>query len=539
MAHPDGHNPAHDDYDDAEREAAADGEHPFHVDRRTMRDIVEGKMAANVQTIRFLSSGTFHKAYLIVLADGRELVFRIARRHMPRLKTESEVATLNYVRLHTAIPVPFVHHYDANPLNRIGGEYILMSKAPGVPLSKHYYHLSGDTLRKLLRNVAELIVPLFAHRFPKTGSLYMSRPLKYYQTRAPTGAPPTGDEFFVGPIVSWAFFGGGRGEESSIDRGPWSSTRAYLTSATEREIDAVRAEGSGRAQHHRPHLPPEDYEYDSSTDVSDNEDEHWRTARWARGAGGISDSDSDPGEVAYRDYRRTQRGSFLIAHTVQRVDACKKEMARFLRVMESLGAYPSGGKDEFSLDMHDISLQNIFVDEEDPSKITCVIDWESTTVRPLWFCAHVPSFLEHAYPHPQLPPNVSASSLFWQEASKIEDVGAQWAQTEQEGQALRAAHRVIEWDGWEEGLVATILGDEEEDDGEPTQRPPSHFGTVVPATEGGLVVVKSRSPRSGIGFKGGGVNGNGASKAGAGVDLALLNGVEERLRRNGLLEDSN
>ena len=53
---------------------------------------------------------------------------RVARRFMPRLKTESEVATMRYLRERTNIPVPTVYHYDANPYNRLGGEYILMSK---------------------------------------------------------------------------------------------------------------------------------------------------------------------------------------------------------------------------------------------------------------------------------------------------------------------------------------------------------------------------------------------------------------------------
>jgi hypothetical protein len=47
---------------------------------------------------------------------------------MPRLKTESEVATLRYLRENTRVPVPEVICYDANPYNRLGGEWILMSK---------------------------------------------------------------------------------------------------------------------------------------------------------------------------------------------------------------------------------------------------------------------------------------------------------------------------------------------------------------------------------------------------------------------------
>lgn len=35
---------------------------------------------------------------------------------------------MEFLRKHTNCPVPTVFHYDANPYNRLGGEYILMSK---------------------------------------------------------------------------------------------------------------------------------------------------------------------------------------------------------------------------------------------------------------------------------------------------------------------------------------------------------------------------------------------------------------------------
>ena len=75
-----------------------------------------------------LTFSVLTQGYLVTLVDRREVVARVARRFMPRLKTESEVATMNYLREHTSIPVPEVYHYDANPYNRLGGEYILMSK---------------------------------------------------------------------------------------------------------------------------------------------------------------------------------------------------------------------------------------------------------------------------------------------------------------------------------------------------------------------------------------------------------------------------
>jgi aminoglycoside phosphotransferase (APT) family kinase protein len=67
---------------------------------------------------------------MVTLVDNSTLVARVARRFMPRLKTQSEVATMAYLREHTPIPVPTVYHYDSNPYNRLGGEYILMSKVP-------------------------------------------------------------------------------------------------------------------------------------------------------------------------------------------------------------------------------------------------------------------------------------------------------------------------------------------------------------------------------------------------------------------------
>ncbi len=160
------------EHEDRKKEAKSDearhGAGPFQVDRKLLKDIVREKMEAEVVRIQFLGAGEFTseiylwlnsltlcfgaskapstrqvallldsrltlflpflQGYLITLADGREVVARVARRFMPRLKTESEVATMRYLRERTTIPVPTVFHYDANPFNRLGGEYILMSK---------------------------------------------------------------------------------------------------------------------------------------------------------------------------------------------------------------------------------------------------------------------------------------------------------------------------------------------------------------------------------------------------------------------------
>lgn len=43
-------------------------------------------------------------------------------------------------------------------------------------------------------------------------------------------------------------------------------------------------------------------------------------------------------------------------------------------------------------------------------------------------------------------------------------IAAEWLHHEASGARLRMAHRCIEWDGWEEGLVESILGPPEEEE---------------------------------------------------------------------------
>jgi hypothetical protein len=241
-------------------------------------------------------------------------------------------------------------------------------------------------------------------------------------------------EFYAGPIVSWPFFGEGRGEMDDIDRGPWKTEMEYLTACTQREIKGIQKESQGWGPTHRPHLPPESHNLSASSDSDD------------------SDSDTSEEDIMYRDYRLTQRSSLLIAHHNTRLDQCEEDMQRFLKHMsETLGV---DDKDPefapFSMFLHDLSAANIFVDNEDHTEITCIIDWESTTIRPLWHCAQLPSFLNNH-------PDSEEAQIFREEVAKLGEHGQRWVRAEREREPWRWAHKVIEWDGWEVGLVASIL----------------------------------------------------------------------------------
>jgi hypothetical protein len=276
-----------------------------------------------------------------------------------------------------------------------------------------------DELVRLLENIASLIIPLFSHRFPHLGSLYFDDPPAHSESSssAPTPKaiqnrsssfpftpllsmsslstvvtpkPPSirprfvaaaastalaSPEIHVGPIISWPFFGSNRGQlihPSEMNRGPWSTTYSYLLSCAEREIKGVIRENEGKSAPHKIHLDPD--EINSSRhhqlkavpgDQSDESDE-WE----------LEESEEEwegPGDAMYRDYRRMQRTTFLVAHMVEREQCVRQETDRWVRMMERLGVLADGGDsgvtEEFGLDLHDLSLENVFVDEHDHTKI--------------------------------------------------------------------------------------------------------------------------------------------------------------------------
>ncbi|EJD05625.1 uncharacterized protein FOMMEDRAFT_118799 [Fomitiporia mediterranea MF3/22] len=595
---------------DRTREKRHDGNDvSFQVDRRVLRDIVKEKLGLDVARIRFISSGTFHKAYLVALSSGETVIARVARRYMPRLKTESEVATMQYLRAYTKIPVPEVYAWDSNPYNRLGGEYILMSRARGIPLRKVYHSLPLAQLNVLLRQLAELLVPLFGHRFSHIGSLYseegkfnsavktpegstddklakeeedhghvptpklsqsnrtssidfafgsslptptrtpsfstnvlptprqertqfsltpssLSRPTSVVgRRRNAIGVPCLPRTFHIGPIVSWPFFGSGRGDLShtsfppEIERGPWASNAAYLRACANREALGVARENEGRAKPHKLHLDPDDVLPRGAKRRSKKGEYVWgygfvRRARLAGFGEGDDESEDRSGEddesevpsddredsdssssvgspalsvnsdvdedMMYQDYRRFQRSTFLVAELQRREKRVRGEMERWRRCMivlegvlkevvdkvqvngvknkEGVGGCSLPEGEMFSLDCHDLSLDNVFVDEKDHSKITCIIDWESTTTRPLWACAHLPSFLLSS----PFSSNLFRKAIAALPADKFPHA-YEWLVYERAGAPLRYAHKCVEWDGWEEGLVDSILGTVEHD----------------------------------------------------------------------------
>lgn len=132
----------------------------------------------------------------------------------PFNKTNSEVATITFVQLHTEIPVPQIIAFDDSSENELGFEYILMEMLPGETLRMRWRKLSGDTKRKLVKQVANYQAQLFcrpfnyiANFFAHPGALPISKQSPHSTIAADTKQAPKErqrDVFDVFYLVKWS-----------------------------------------------------------------------------------------------------------------------------------------------------------------------------------------------------------------------------------------------------------------------------------------------------------------------------------------------
>ncbi|KAF9354826.1 hypothetical protein BGX26_007334 [Mortierella sp. AD094] len=156
--------------------------------------------------------------------DGFECVARLSKPYFSRYKSESEVATMQFVSEKTSIRVPKVYAWDANPRNSVGAEYILMEKIPGVPLITVWKTMSLEKKKEIVSQVVEILLLLFNIKnfnFERIGSLYKGEVAGVYR---------------IGPAISDALIQGKRASVS-LDRGPWVDTKEYFTALIRNEID--------------------------------------------------------------------------------------------------------------------------------------------------------------------------------------------------------------------------------------------------------------------------------------------------------------
>ena len=275
---------------------------------------------------------------------------RVALPVDPYFKTESEVATIEYIRRHTSIPVPQVVAYSSSPCNELGFEWILMEKISGVPLEKVWDEMNFDAKMDFTVAFAPHMKQLQQLRFPMFGSIYFADiwdkvDSKHFCPRCgyPSSSAAINDsyaamskEFVIGRMVSTRFFRDKRLLVSDSLRGPFETTHQLLIAETEVLGHRIRK------------LSP------------------------------------NPGADYYCevDIRLAEDGAEVL------------DVFDTFHQIVSTAISPVDGPEDVKMLWHnDISLRNILVDPQ-TYQLMGIVDWESVSVIPAWDTSSwVPYFL--------------------------------------------------------------------------------------------------------------------------------------------------
>ncbi|KAF1940271.1 kinase-like protein [Clathrospora elynae] len=178
--------------------------------------------------VSFHAQGAFNKLFRIA-AGGPDYLLRVSLPVDPRLKTESEVATINFIRKETDMPVARIVAFDSDNQNELGFEWILMEMMPGTTLRNMWRKISWYAKETLVRQLAVYQSQLFAKQFRRIGNLFHSDNSTGEKCE---GLQQGSESFVLGPIVSLVFFWGDH-LTHDVSRGPFDTSHDWLQSRLE------------------------------------------------------------------------------------------------------------------------------------------------------------------------------------------------------------------------------------------------------------------------------------------------------------------
>ncbi|KAK3050939.1 hypothetical protein LTR09_008017 [Extremus antarcticus] len=192
---------------------------PLQLDLIELRRQVSAALHVNCTDAKKLCNGTYHEIFILDLehqhspTDGENFpsscIARCPRSAEPIEHTQSVIATMNYVKTHSDLPVPRILFSDLSENNPVGAPYVLMEQLPGKPLGKLWFHLSTEHKKGVIRQIARVVSKLATLKFDQVGALQ-----------------PNG----IGPLYPMYWNG--------KSRGPFSTAAEYLSSFTdETQVD--------------------------------------------------------------------------------------------------------------------------------------------------------------------------------------------------------------------------------------------------------------------------------------------------------------
>ena len=324
-------------------------------------------------SVDLLAQGAFNQAYNITAenkATGfrKEYVFRIALPIYPHYKLESDVATTEFIRHTTTVPVPIIYAFDSCPNNELGFEWMLMEKVKGIPLCDTWDTMGYGTKTVIAKTVANWVNQISRHKFDKIGSLYC---------RQRAGQM----EFYMGPTLQSRLYEGDR-LLYDIHRGPFDSVQSYF--------DAV-LESTERHMNDPKHSARHELEaamYDGASPVSDDD-----SSDGSEQGEGRSEED-----ILFQADDKDGRNERRYGVSECDLDILPDELRTYRNLLPKLCPLLSPLEPMTTMLMHpDLSTSNIFVNESGAP--VALIDWERARIEPNALLNPVPHFLTDDYVH--------------------------------------------------------------------------------------------------------------------------------------------
>ncbi|KEZ46250.1 hypothetical protein SAPIO_CDS1147 [Scedosporium apiospermum] len=338
---------------------------PFEPDVDIIRNIVqssiptEGDDPGDQIRCDFLADGAHHKIYNVTHPSWTTpYLFRVAIPVDPKLKLESEMATLQFLRQHTSIPVPRPIRWCSTRTvdNKLGYEWAILEKLPGVELRKVWRKVPWEKKLVLIENLAKFRTQIWdsSLKFSKIGSIYK---ISNDETR---------EGVRIGPSVDGNFYAGRRRYLTS-DRGPFSTCHEWLRAQIEIEREFLR----------------------TAKILANSRQSLGRTTSDAEWSDLMDEIGVDQDTLEEYDDVMSLCDIFL----------------ELLPVLFPLPDQPTGNQDRFSLHHCDLREANILVDP-DTFNLTGIIDWEQTCTVPDWYGRDYPMMINTDEPFDAEEPSI-------------------------------------------------------------------------------------------------------------------------------------
>ncbi len=339
-------------------------------------------------SVEFLAQGAYNQAYNITAENKatcfrKEYIFRVALPIYPYYKVESDVATTEFVRHASTVPVPVIYAFDSSPNNKLGFEWMLMEKVKGVSLYDVWDSMEYSTKQELTRTVANWMDQISRLRFNKIGSLYCRQRDQEM-------------EFYMGPTLHSRLY---EGEKllHNTPRGPFDSLYAFcdtVLDSTEIHINDPR-----HSARHALEATMSDNDSSSSQDGSSDSSQQ--------------DVQKSEGQILAQADEEDRRNERKYGVTEVDLSWLPEELQVYRGLLPKLCPSPPTSEPMITMLTHpDLSTPNIFVNEFGAP--VALIDWERTRIEPIALFNALPQFLtdesaddpDHFY----VPPGFKGSS---------------------------------------------------------------------------------------------------------------------------------